>query len=182
MKPQTTDEELIRQYLSTRSNACLETLYKRYFTKVYNRCYTITRDSEKAQDYTHDIFIRIFARLDRFQERSSFATWLYSISYNYCVDQIRADKRLVMTPLDDHTDYQAYGTDEAETHESNLQTLSTVMTKMPAQEASLLRLKYQDGLDIRQIATQLNINDSAVKMRLKRSREKAKRLYQVAVC
>lgn len=180
MKSHLTDEELIDNYLRTRANHCLETLYNRYFNKVYSRCLSITRDADKAKDYTQDIFIRMFGRLDRFQHRSSFATWLYSISYNYCMDQLRADKRLMTTTLDEQMEY--YSADDTESIEYSLQQLTLVLNTMPIQEAALLRLKYQEGLDIRQIATQLNINDSAVKMRLKRSRERAKRLCQVAIC
>ena len=54
-----------------------------------------TKNVEKAEDYTQDIFMRTFARLDRFQERSSFSTWLYSISFNYCLEQIKWSNRLV---------------------------------------------------------------------------------------
>lgn len=182
MKNQFSDEELIRQFLQTRTGSCFETLYQRYAHKVFSRCLSIIKDTEKAQDYTHDIFIRMFARLDRFQERSSFATWLYSITYNYCMDQLRVSKRLSMTALDEYTDYPFTSSDDAEIVEYSLQQLAEVMVEMPTQEAALLRLKYQEGLNIRQIADQLNLNDSAVKMRLKRSRDRAKRLYNVAVC
>ena len=182
MKNQFSDEELIQQFLQTRTGPCFETLYKRYAHKVYSRCFSITKDTEKAQDYTHDIFIRLFAHIDRFQERSAFSTWLYSITYNYCMDQLRANKRLTVAPLDDYSEYQFASSDETELTEYSLQQLAKVMVVMPTQEASLLRLKYQEGLNIRQIATQLNLNDSAVKMRLKRSRDRAKRLYNVAVC
>lgn len=181
MKVKVSDEELIRQFLQTRTGNCYEALYQRYAQKVYSRCLSLTRDAEKAQDFTHDIFIRLFARLDRFQERSSFSTWLYSITYNYCMDQIRSASRLSTTALDDMTEHPAFSTDEAELQEYSLQQLAKVMTKMPQQDAVLLRLKYQEGLDIRQIASQMNLNDSAVKMRLKRSRDRARRLYNVAV-
>ncbi len=182
MKNQFSDEELIRQFLQTRTGPCFETLYKRYAQKVFSRCLSITKDTEKAQDYTHDIFIRMFARIGQYNERSSFATWLYSITFNYCMDQVRAYKRLPMIALDEQTDYAYAISDDADLTECNLQQLSHVMGVMPTQEAALLRLKYQDGLNIRQIADQLNLNDSAVKMRLKRSRDRAKRLYNVAVC
>lgn len=86
-----------------------------------------------------------------------------------------------MAPLDDYSDYPFAISDESELVEY-MQQLAEVMGVMPSQEASLLRLKYQDGLNIHQIATKLNLNDSAVKMRLKRSRDRAKRLYNVAVC
>lgn len=176
MKPTLNDEEVIRTYLSTRPNDCFETLYKRYVGKVYKRCYSLTKDSEKAQDFTHDIFIRMFARLDRFEERSTFSTWLYSISYNYCIDQLRGASRLATTSLEEGIDYQYTGTDESESVEHNLQQLSQAMKAISPEEAMILRMKYQEGLDVRQIAEKLNLKDSAVKMRLKRSRDKVRQL------
>ncbi|WP_338876588.1 sigma-70 family RNA polymerase sigma factor [Spirosoma sp. SC4-14] len=181
MKPKLKDEEIIRQYLDSNSNDCFETLYNRYVNKVYSRCLSLTKDSEKAQDFTHDIFIRMFSHLDRFQERSSFSTWLYSISYNYCMDQLRVGNRLPTSSLsdnDDADDRQIASTDDAEDLNYSLQKLSWAMKNISQEEASILRMKYQDGLDIRQIANQLNLNESAVKMRLKRTRDKVRQLYE----
>ncbi|GAB3882511.1 RNA polymerase sigma factor [Spirosoma agri] len=190
MKSKLNDEEVIRQYLTTNPNDCFEMLYNRYVGKVYNRCLSLTKDSEKAQDFTHDIFIKMFSRLDKFEERSTFSTWLYSISYNYCMDQIRLGKRLTTTSLEDDMNAdteqdaktsQYVSADDSEDLEDNLQHLNRVMNALPKEESMILRLKYQDGLDIRQIAEQLNLKDSAVKMRLKRSREKVKRIYGIGL-
>lgn len=74
MKTKLNDEDLIRQHFTTNPNICFEALYSRYVGKVYKRCLSLTKDAEKAQDYTHDIFIRTFDRLDRFQEKSTFST------------------------------------------------------------------------------------------------------------
>jgi RNA polymerase sigma-70 factor (ECF subfamily) len=184
MKVKLNDEEVIRKYLSTSPNDCFETLYNRYVGKVYNRCLSMTRDAEIAQDYTHDIFIRMFACLERFEERSTFSTWLYSISYNYCVDQQRAAKRLTTTTLDGDIDCQLPAVDEAERIEFSLQQLSQAMSTIAPQEAQILRLKYQENLDVQQIAERMNLNNSAVKMRLKRARDRVRQLcstsaYQV---
>ena len=176
MKVKLNDEEVIRQYLSTSPNDCFETLYNRYVGKVYDRCLSMTKDSEKAQDFTHDIFIRMFARLDRFEQRSTFSTWLYSISYNYCLDQIRVSKRLDTTILDDDLDCQAPATDEADRVEHSLQQLTEAMNTIAPQEALILRLKYQEGLDVQQIADKLQLKNSAVKMRLKRARDRVRHL------
>jgi RNA polymerase sigma-70 factor (ECF subfamily) len=179
MKRKLNDEEVIRQYLTTSPNDCFETLYNRYVKKVYSRCLSLTKDSEKAQDFTHDIFIRMFSRLDRFEERSSFSTWLYSISYNYCVDQIRLGGRLQTTALaenDESADDRYAAPNDSEELDEARQRLSWAMKQITQDEAMILRLKYQEGLDIQQIATRLNLNDSAVKMRLKRSRDKVKQL------
>ncbi|MDB5241037.1 MAG: polymerase subunit sigma-24 [Spirosoma sp.] len=176
MKVNLNDEEVIRQYLNTSPNDCFETLYNRYVGKVYNRCLSMTKDTEKAQDFTHDIFIRMFARLERFEERSSFSTWLYSISYNYCVDQLRVSKRLSTTALDNDIDCQSPTLDEAERMEYSMQQLSMAMNTIAPQDAQILRLKYQDNLDVQQIAEKMNLKNSAVKMRLKRARDRVRQL------
>ena len=181
MKHKLTDEELIRQQFPNSPATCFETLYNRYVGKVYNRCFSFTKDSEKAHDFTHDIFIRMFSCLDRFQERSTFSTWLYAISFNYCMDQMKQAKRLPMIALNPEVDYYAVTTDEGEQLDYSLHHLSQVMNAISPQEAMLLKLKYQDGLAVRQIAQQLNLKDSAVKMRLKRSRNKVRQLCGMSV-
>ncbi len=174
MRAQLNDEELIRQQFSTNPTACFETLYNRYVSKVYKRCLSLTKDAETAHDFTHDIFIRTFTRLDRFQERSTFSTWLYSISFNYCLDQIKLSNRLAVTTLDDTLANHYVDTNEYGVREERLNQLTVAMNNLTPQEATLLRMKYQQELDIRQIASQLNLKESAVKMRLKRAREKAR--------
>lgn len=171
------DDELIRHYLETQQNNYFETLYNRYVNKVYRRCLSLTKDSTKAEDFTHDIFLRVFGNLRNFKGNSAFSTWLYSISYNYCMDQLRKTKRDLTSPLDENQEYGWADAVEPEALEGQLQQLATVMSAVTADEARMLRLKYEEGLDIREMALRLGLKDSAVKMRLKRTRDKIKRLY-----
>ena len=176
MQTNLSDEEVIRHYLPTRPDHCFEALYNRYVKKVYRRCLSMTNDSSQAEDFTHDIFIKVFHKLDDFQQKSSFSTWLYSISYNYCADQLRLSKRLPTTVLEEHIDWCSSDSVEAQLREETLQVMKIAMEKLSAQERSLLRLKYEDGLSIEEIAQMYELKESAVKMRLKRCREKIQRL------
>ncbi|QJW90125.1 RNA polymerase sigma factor [Spirosoma taeanense] len=178
MKNQLKDEELIRMYLHTQQNDYFETLYNRYVSKVYRRCLSLTKDTAQAEDYTHDIFLRVYGNLVNFKERSAFSTWLYSISYNYCMDQLRYANRNITVSLDQSEEDYAYPeSTDSEQVEGRLQHLAEVMNTISPDEVQMLRLKYEDGLDIREIADQFNLKDSAVKMRLKRTRDKIRRLY-----
>lgn len=170
MKGILTDEEMIRQYLPGQPNHCFETLYNRYVDKVYKQCLSMTKDSEKAQDFTHDIFIKVFDKLDAFKQRSSFSTWIYSIAYNYCADQIRLSKRINTTALSDDLGQHVSENREAELHEEAVQLIKRALESLSPQEQTFLRLKYEDGVTIDEIAQQHNLTISAVKMRLKRSK------------
>lgn len=170
------DEELVRLYLLTRQSAYFEQLYTRYVSKVYRRCYSLTKDASQAEDFTHDIFLRIHSHMNRFQERSAFSTWLYAISYNYCMDQLRSTSRNTLIELDE-TAHNMPDVNDTELLEQRLRHLSVVMENMTLEETMLIRLKYEDDLDIKEIARQYNLKDSAIKMRLKRTRDKIRRLY-----
>lgn len=170
------DEEVIRQYLPNQPDQCFEALYNRYVKKVYKRCLSMTHDSVQAEDFTHDIFLKVFHKLDGFQQRSSFSTWLYSISYNYCADQLRAARRFSTTSLENAPQWDIADSNEEQLREEALQLMQQAMSRLSAQERSLLRLKYEDGLSVEEIAQLQNIKNSAVKMRLKRCRDKVESL------
>ncbi|MCK8491112.1 MULTISPECIES: RNA polymerase sigma factor [Spirosoma] len=173
-----TDENIIRLYLPNQPNECFETLYTRYVNKVYRRCLSLTHDSAKAEDFTHDIFLKVFDKLDAFQERARFSTWLYSIAYNYCLDQIRLSKRLNTVTMDDDYELDIADNQESVLHEETLQMVKQAMDTLSKEETTLLRMKYEDGMSIDEIADLYNLKASAVKMRLKRSRDKIHRLYE----
>lgn len=171
------DEQLISRFLNTNSDNSFEVLYNRYASKVYQTCLTITKDSVAAQDYTQDIFIKVFSRLDSFQSRSSFSTWLYSISYHYCLDQIRINKRLQLEPLaddliDDELADRIPDSNSAELLERQMQVREAVLRTLPEEELTLLQLKYEQGLTVQAISERYGLSVSAVKMRLKRTRDK----------
>ncbi|MVM28827.1 sigma-70 family RNA polymerase sigma factor [Spirosoma sp. HMF4905] len=169
------DEEVIRQLYHSQPKQCFEMLYKRYVGKVYRRCLSMTRNHELAQDFTHDIFLKVFAKIDAFQERSSFSTWLYAISYNYCSDQLRLAKRLPVDSLDNLLKQEVPDTGAIQRQDEMIQLIRQAQERLSVKDQALLQLKYEDGLTVEEIAGLYNIKGCAVKMRLKRSRE---RVYQ----
>jgi RNA polymerase sigma factor (sigma-70 family) len=174
-----TDEEMIRHYLPSQPDQCFGALYERYVGKVYQRCLHMTKDTEKAQDFTHDIFIKAFDKLNAFQERSSFSTWLHSIAYNYCSDQLRLAKRFTTMSLDESLEQNLPDYKEEARQEETLQLFQRAFASLSLQEQTLLRLKYEEGVSAEKIAQIYNLKLSAVKMRIKRSREKLQRLCMI---
>lgn len=167
-----TDEELIVQVLPTQPAQCFELLYNRYVNKVYRRCLSMMHDSEQARDLTHDIFLRVFNRLEQFRHRASFSTWLYAITFNYCSDQLRLGKRFQQQPLESHLYLPTHDADDTWLHEMRLKSLRQGLERLSAQEQLLLKQKYQHDMSIQELTQLYGIGESAVKMRLKRSREK----------
>ena len=178
-----TDEELVSHYLETRRNDYFEQLYGRYCSKVHRTCLSFTKDTMQAEDLTQDIFIRLIAKLEGYKKQAKFSTWLYSITHNYCADHIKTPRRRQEIATNGNWEGCLIPTDESAEHEAAVdQLIQLAMSKLTADEQILLRQKYQDEISIKELANYYSLTESAVKMRLKRSRDRLRELYyQVAV-
>ncbi len=92
------------------------------------------------------------------------------------MDQIRTSKKKSETFMGDEYDVED-DTEEAESMDFQSTSLKTSMSRMPSDERALLQMKYQEDFSIKEIAETLEISESAVKMRLLRSKDKLKKIY-----
>lgn len=171
-----TDEQLVALFIETQKNLYFEQLYDRYSNKVYRKCLSFVKDDAKAEDFAHDIFLKLVLNLSSYKETSKFSTWLYSITYNYCIDQTRISKKYSEVGLDENFDVPE-DDDDSEMAELEAQQLNKAMKQILPEEKSILMMKYQDDLSIKEISDSLDISESAVKMRLLRAKEKLRKVY-----
>jgi RNA polymerase sigma-70 factor, ECF subfamily len=90
---QLSDEELVAKFLEGEGAAgsqWLNELFGRYHSRVATWCYRFTGDREAAGDLAQDIFLRAYRNLNAFRGDSKFSTWLYTISKNHCVNEMKA--------------------------------------------------------------------------------------------
>lgn len=176
------DEELVYKIVATNNTHLFAILYDRYSTVVYNKCYGFAKNKEEAQDLTHDVFIKLFVKLRTFKGKSKFSTWLYSFTYNFCVNYVQRDshkkkenKTIVTDQVKDTEDFDEI--DDATLFELKADKLGKAMTIIDPNDKMILLMKYQDDLSIKEISGVLEIGESAVKMRLKRAKEKVVKVY-----
>jgi RNA polymerase sigma-70 factor (ECF subfamily) len=172
------DLEVISQYLETQASMCFSLLYSRYAPKIYGKCLTILKDEALAEDATQEIFMKIFVNLSRFEEKAKFSTWIYSITYNFCIDYLRRKQKEDFLFTDDMEKTADFADDIPDEllMEIEVQQLRRVLEEIPADDRTILLMKYQDDMSVRDIADVLNKTESAVKMKIKRAKEKAQRI------
>lgn len=172
------DIEVIHHYLETQASKCFGLLYTRYAGKIYSKCISLLKDEAMAQDATQEIFTKIFLNLSRFGEKSRFSTWVYSITYNYCIDFIRRKKKqqnLFSEEIENAPDLADDVPDE-QLLQMEVNQLKKVLEEIADGDRAILLMKYQDEMSIKEIADILGKTESAVKMQLKRAKERAQRL------
>jgi RNA polymerase sigma factor (sigma-70 family) len=155
------DEELVKHYVATQRNFYFEQLYERYSQKVYRKCYSFVLDKSKAEDLTHDIFIKVATKIGTFKENARFSTWLYSITYNYCLDSIRKVKRSKEEALDDNMEFVEEHVDN-EMLSMQAQGLQKSLEMISPEERSILLMKYQDDFSVKEIADSLDLSESVL--------------------
>ena len=70
----------------------LRALYDQYSPVIFNRCRAILGNDEDAMDAVQETFARVIKHREDFRAESSPLTWMYRISTNYCLNQIRNSK------------------------------------------------------------------------------------------
>ncbi|MEM9918520.1 MAG: sigma-70 family RNA polymerase sigma factor [Bacteroidota bacterium] len=176
-----TDSELIRLHLDQQVPECFSLLYNRYIGKVYSKCISLLKDEVKAQDASQEIFVKIYLNLSKFNEKSKFSTWVYSITYNFCIDFIRRQKKaktIFSDEMENASEDLVDEVDDRELLEMEVGRLKKVLDKIPPGDKAVLLMKYQDDLSIKDISGILNKTESAIKMKLKRAKHKAQQVYK----
>jgi RNA polymerase sigma factor (sigma-70 family) len=173
------DQALVLKYMETQRPEYFSELYERYSDKVYGKCLTILRDPMKAEDAAQDIFMKIFTKLSSFNSSARFSTWIYAITYNYCIDLVRKQKRQAAIDGDESegVNVAAEEVSDRELMEMEIVSLRKAMDKIPFDDREILIMKYREDMSIKEICEILDKSESAVKMKLLRAKQRVKENY-----
>lgn len=174
------DEELVSNIVKNNDTLLFEVLYDRFASLVYNKCYGFAKDEDEAKDLTQDVFLKLFVKLSSFKGKSKFSTWLYAFTYNHCVNYVtRNTAKKFEKQSVDYTDIENISEEPNDEGFSDmrLDKLKQALELVSPDEKMILLLKYQDNLSIKEMESVLDIGESAVKMRIKRAKDKLLTVY-----
>jgi RNA polymerase sigma-70 factor (ECF subfamily) len=176
-----TDEQLIRA-ANSGDKAAFSTLVKRYEETVYKFSYKVCRNKEKAAEALQDTFINVYRKLDSFDGKSKFSTWLYSIVTNNCLMSRRKRKMdellesLDNPPTNDDGSFSEHVARWDETPvdvlmKKELRTqLDKAILKLPVDYRVVFVLRDLEGKSNEETANILGLSKEAAKSRLRRAR------------
>lgn len=175
------DEELIQKYLATQKTRYFNVLYDRYTNKVYAKCISMLKDETQAEDAVQEIFMKVLLSVSKFKQESKFSTWLYSVTYNYCIDLIRRRKKKQSKEIevDDMGNLEGVPDDnnDSDILETHVAQMKIILDTLREDDKAVLLMKYMDDMSIKDMTDVLDQTESAVKMRIKRAKEKFRRQY-----
>ena len=134
-------------------------------------------------DLAQEVFIKAFQGVRSFRRGSKFTTWLYSITRNHCLDELRSRKRQIqeLTALpEDLADGAAASVDSGiQQRESRDLMRKLIVESLDDTEAEVMTLHYIHELSLSAVSRMLGLaNESGAKAYIVSARRKLKRAYE----
>ena len=159
------DLELTRRSQAGDTEAFGE-LVSKYSTKIFTMVYCILGDENDAWDLAQEGFLKAWRSIHRFEARSSFYTWLYSITMNLTIDSLRRKGRRQEVELDDAMPSFLPGPrvncERAEIREQ----VNAALAQLSPEHRAVVVLKEIEDMQYREIAEVLNVSMGTVMSRL----------------
>ncbi len=161
---QFSDEDLMKQFCATLDEEVFRVLAERYYPAALRRATRFCGDRELACDAVQDVMIRIVRCRRRYSANRAFAPWFFAILRNRCIDLVRKRNRQKALLESYNDDALVQGPDKAA-----LQYVHGLLSKLPADQAYLLRKRYIYGLSMQELAEHLGCSIEAAKKRIQRT-------------
>ena len=180
--PEISDEDLLRLVQDARAGDTrpFQELVRRHERKVLTNCRYLSGSPSDAEDLAQEVFVKVYFGLAGFEGRSSFDTWIKRIKSNHCINWV-TKKRLPTVDVDPAVAENAARADPAAERnldrEETKERVGAVLLDLNETLRIPLVLRDMDGLSYDEIADELGIGLSAVKMRIKRGREEFRALF-----
>ncbi|WP_343767287.1 RNA polymerase sigma factor [Gangjinia marincola] len=131
---------------------------------------SILKDQDLAEDVLQDIFITVFQKIETFNFKSKFATWLYRIAVNTSYNQLKKIKKGVDFKDITIVPEKLITNEEVLKEENQKRFINLALLRMNADEALTLRIFYLSEISIKEISKITGFKTSKIKVCLHRGR------------
>jgi len=169
------DEELLAAFKENADQEMLAQLYVRYTDLVYGVCMKYLKDAEASKDAVMNIYQELLTKLQT-NEVSNFKSWLYVVAKNFCLMQLRKEKKMVtveFTPTVMQSENFEH-LDNVLEKENELKRLEFCVEHLPDEQKQSIRLFYLENKCYNEIVEQTGIEWNKVRSLIQNGRRNLK--------
>lgn len=159
------------------------TLVASYEKFIFNVACKMFSNSEDAADIAQEALIKVYKNIDKFDFNSSFSTWLYRITVNACIDEMRRRKGKESFSIDAEDEESgltvqiedtSLGAEEKVIQNETVSEVRAAIDKLSDEHKTVIILRDLQDMTYEQVAQTLDISIGTVKSRLARARKSLK--------
>jgi RNA polymerase sigma-70 factor (ECF subfamily) len=185
--PASDDDLTLVQRCQAGDAAAFRMLFDRYHRRVYAVALGVLKNPQDARDVVQEAFVKVHRHLGSFQGASSFYTWLYRITMNLAINQVRRRKSARLVDYDDALKRDADGVadpghllpepsfaDPGKTHSRKelAQKIQGALATLPEYHRQVILLREVEGLSYEEIAKVMKVPKGTIMSRLFHARRK----------
>lgn len=173
------DEELMKQFCGGNTDA-FQVLFDKYKNRIFSFIYAMYEHNiSKAEDCLQETFIRAIKHRDSFNPTMRFSTWLFAIAKNYCLNELRNNKRNLYQLDHNIADKENSDFSSAEQilGQKELETLILqALSELPDTLRSVFIMREINQLPYAEIAEISNLKESNIRIQLFRAKQKLQKI------
>ncbi|MBE0460679.1 MAG: sigma-70 family RNA polymerase sigma factor [Candidatus Aminicenantes bacterium] len=169
------------------NNAAFDQILRKYKRLVINLAYRFIQNRAEAEDIAQEVFLRVYYSAKRYKPKAKFSTWIYKITANICINNLRSKKHLqivslnkpisttgneMITEMPDPT--YIHPSANSEKKEIN-QLVKEAISSLPINQKMAVILQKYEGLSYREISEIMGCSIQAVDSLLQRAKQNLKR-------
>lgn len=154
-----------------------ETLYKKYFQKMYLMCLRYTKDEDKICQIINDAFLSVFKNIDKFENRGVFEGWIRRITFNTLADFFRRENKQIKFLLIEESNVTLNYGQEFSSSDDYDDILSKINTLTGSFKEVFIKYAIE-GYNHKEIGKELSISEGTSKWYLSEARKKLQLLLQ----
>ncbi len=169
------DRDIIQQVKSGNA-AAFAHLIAKYQNMVFSLALKLLKNAEDAEELAQDTFVKAYQKLDSYEAKAKFSTWLYKIAYNACISELRK-RHIHFSSLEeqqisdeDEGRIQSYFRENKKADQEYY--LNLALAQLPEDDQVLITLYYFDDQSMEEISSITGLTESNVKIRIHRARKK----------
>jgi len=167
-------------------SAAFAELVDKYKQPIINFAYRMLRDVTEAEDLAQNAFVQVYKSAQRYEASSKFSTWVFTITRNLCLNEIRRRSRhpadsadaphseLEDQPRQQFEDKKTFSPPDSLLHHELEEKIEEALSALPENQRAAILLCRQDELSYEDIARVLHCSLSATKSLIHRGRETLK--------
>ncbi len=162
----------------TGNDKAFSNLLKKYHPQVVSFAYSIVRNYEEAMDVSQLVFLKVANNLWRYDKSRNFSTWIFRITRNVAIDNVRKHKRASFEPIENYYNLQAsdsYSPEKLFIQKRFNERLNEIANRLGENQKSAFYLIDILGCKVKDAAVMLEIPRATLFYNLKKARNSIKK-------